>query len=150
MAVNRESLAKQTVATNIAARLEELGIAVTVDTLDWDDYSAALAAGNFDLYLGEVKLTADFDITSLVSGTLNYGGYQNAQVSASLHTWKAASGQARLAAAQTLYGALADDPPFAVLCFKQNSLLIRWGMVNDLSPAPNRPFAGVENWQSQR
>jgi ABC-type transport system substrate-binding protein len=147
MIVNRESLAKQTIANNIAAKLEELGITVTVEALDWDDYSAALAAGNFDLYLGEVKLTADFDITSLVTGGLNYGGYQNGAVSIQIQTWKASSGQARLSMARTLYGTLADDPPFAVLCFKENSLLIRWGMVNDLSPAPNQPFAGVENWQ---
>jgi ABC-type transport system substrate-binding protein len=150
MVVNRESLAKQTIASNIAARLEELGITVTLETLDWDDYSAALSAGSFDLYIGEVKLTGDFDITSLVSGALNYGGYQNGEVSALLQTWKASSGQTRLIAAQSLYAALAEDLPFATLCFKQNSLLIRWGMVSDLSPAPNRPFAGVENWQADQ
>jgi peptide/nickel transport system substrate-binding protein len=69
------------------------------------------------------------------------------EVSTLLQTWKGATDQARVNAARTLYGALAADAPFAVLCFKENSLLIRWGMVSDLSPAPNQPFAGVENWQ---
>ena len=42
--------------------------------------NAALAAGKFDLYYGEVKLTADWDLRSLLAtgGALNYGGYSDA------------------------------------------------------------------------
>lgn len=149
LVVNQDSQTKQSIAGYIAQNLESLGVTVTVETLDWNGYTAALAAGQFDLYLGEVKLTNDFDFTSLVSGQLNYGGYQNAEVSALLYAWKAANGQARTAAAEALFTALADDLPFAPLCFKENSLLVRWGMVDSLSPVVGKPFAGVENWQIQ-
>ena len=42
---------------------------------------AALEAGRFDLYLGEVALTADFDLSALLSsdGALNYGRWQDEQ-----------------------------------------------------------------------
>ena len=42
-----------------------------------DDYVAALEKGDFDLYLAEVRLTADFDLTALITagGSLTYGGY---------------------------------------------------------------------------
>ena len=70
LAVNRDSVVKCSIARYIAKNLTELGMAVTVSELDWNDYTAALTAGNFDLYLGEVKLTADFDFTALVSGGL--------------------------------------------------------------------------------
>ena len=113
------------------------------------DYTAALAAGDFDLYLGEVRLTGDFDCTTLVSGALNYGSYASAEVSQMLNAWCAASGQARVTAAQALREALADDLPFAVLCFKNQSLLVRWGMVENLAPVQGNPFAGVETWQTE-
>lgn len=148
LAVNRDSVVKCSIARYIAKNLTELGMAVTVSELDWNDYTAALTAGNFDLYLGEVKLTADFDFTALVSGGLNYGGYENAELSALLAAWRAASGDSRTAAAETLFTAMAADLPFAPLCFKDRSLLVRWGMVESLAPVWGAPFAGVESWQT--
>lgn len=145
--VNQDSTAKTAIAQHIAQTLEGLGIAVTVDRLDWAQYKAALAAGQFDLYLGEVKLTGDLDLTALTFGSLNYGGYQNAEVFMLLQNWKAASGAARAAAAKPLLEALCADAPYAPLCFKKSSLLVRWGMVGSLSPVQGNPFAGVENWQ---
>ena len=146
--MNRDSVVKCSVARYIAKNLTELGMAVTVSELDWNDYTAALTAGNFDLYLGKVKLTADFDISALVSGGLNYGGYKNAEISARLAAWRAASGDSRAAAAEALYTAMAADLAFAPLCFKNRSLLVRWGMVESLAPVWDAPFAGVENWQT--
>lgn len=150
LAVNQDSLVKQSIADYIAQDLRSLGMDVTVQKLTWDDYTAALADGQFDLYIGEVKLTSDFDFTSLVSGGLNYGGYQNETVSDLLSVWKAASGENRTAAGEALFAALADDLPFAPLCFKRESLLVRWGMAGNLSPTPGNPFAGIEDWQIHR
>ena len=80
--------------------------------------------------------------------SLNYGGNENAEVPALLAAWRAASGDSRAAAAETLFTAMAADLPFAPLCFKDRSLLVRWGMVESLAPVWGAPFAGVENWQT--
>lgn len=149
LVVDRDSTVKTAVAGQLAQALRALGAEVTVEELGWTDYTAALAAGRFDLYLGEVKLTGDFDCTALVSGALNYGGYADAQVAQLLSAWRAAAGQARTAAAQALWEALAADLPFAPLCFKNQSLLVRWGMVENLAPVQGSPFAGVEDWQTE-
>lgn len=145
--VNRDSLVKQAIAEHIAQDLRELGMEVTVRELDWEDYTAALAGGDFDLYMGEVKLTGDFDISALLAGTLNYGGYQNELVLALLESWKGSSGAARQVAAGALYLAMAEDLPFASLCFKRGSLLIRWGMAEGLAPLRGNPFAGIGSWK---
>ena len=147
--VNQDSLVKREIAAFLAEDLRQLGLEVTVDELGWDDYLAALTAGEFDLYLGEVILTGDFDITSLTFGSLNYGHYWNETVYTLLQAWKASSGSSRDEAAQALYRAMAEDLPFATLCFKRNSLLIRWGMVKNLAPLRARPFAGVETWETE-
>ena len=147
--VNQDSLAKKEIAAFLAEDLRQLGIEVTVDELGWDDYMAALSSGAFDLYLGEVVLTGDFDITALTFGALNYGSYWNESVYALLGDWKAASGESRAEAARALYAALAEDLPFAALCFKNHSLLIRWGMVKNLAPVRGNPFAGVETWKTE-
>ncbi len=146
LVVNRDNALKRAIAENVAQALEELGASVTVETLEWESYTAALAAGDFDLYIGEVKLTADFDFSALVAGELNYGAYAGETLLAALNRYRAASGASRTAEARTLYEAFAAEAPFAVLCFKRQSLLARWGMVGSLSPLQGQPFYGIKSW----
>jgi len=148
LCVNRDSAVKRSVADQIAAALEELGITVTVEALDWSAYTAALAGGNFDLYLGEVKLTADFDFSALLTGGLSYGASPGEELLAALNACRGAVNTARPGAAQALWDVFTAQVPFAPLCFKSNTLLARWGMVQGLAPQPGAPFAGIENWST--
>lgn len=147
LVVNRDSVAKQEVADYLARSLQGIGVAVTVQKLGWEEYIKALQRGSFDLYIGEVRLTGDFDITELLAGSLNYGGYAGETLPALLAARTAAQGGARVQAAARLWEELADTVPIAPLCFKRNSLLVRWGMVSDLSPTQGDPFYGMEQWQ---
>ena len=64
-------------AEQLAKNLTDEGVSVELKKLSWEDYTAVLARGDFDLYLAEVRLTGDFDLTALLAptGALNYGGY---------------------------------------------------------------------------
>lgn len=75
--VNSDNTSRLAMAEYLAENLANFGIAVTLEKLTWEDYVTALAEGDFDLYFGEVRLTADFDITNflLSDGSLNFGGY---------------------------------------------------------------------------
>src|SRR5699024_3372532 len=78
-------------------RPQRNGISATLTKLEWDSYISALEKGDFDLYLGEVRLTADFDLPPLIpaGGALNYGGYSDTETAQLLQTYRAASGQGR-------------------------------------------------------
>lgn len=145
--VNSDNPRKTAIAEFLAASLTELGVAVTVSKLPWKDYLAALNAGQFDLYLGEVRLTGDFDVTELLTGSLNYGGYVSEELTAALTARREASGAARLQAAKELWAVFAREVPAAPLCFTRGSLLIRWGVAEGLSPTWGDPFHDMENWQ---
>ena len=146
--VNRENTAKLSAAQLIAGQLESAGMEITVNALDFEDYTAALAQGDFDLYLGEVVLTADFDLTALLSsgGALNYGRWQDAQGDSLLSAFVQASGEARTAAARALFEYLNQQAPIAPVCFKNGSVLTQWGRLSGLSPVRGNVFAGLENW----
>ena len=75
--VNGENPAKVSAAQLIAYQLESAGMQVTLRELTFEDFTAALSRGDFDLYLGEVVLPADFSLFALLSpgGELNYGGW---------------------------------------------------------------------------
>ena len=146
LVVNSDNDVRQAVADQMARALESLGVSVTVDHLPWNDYTAALAAGQFDLYIGEVRLTGDFDPSALLTGSLNYGGFYSEPLAQALLTWKAARGDARTQAAQALWAQFATDVPFAPLCFKRGSLLMRWGMAANLQPTRANPYYQIEHW----
>lgn len=113
---------------------------------------SALAAGDFDLYLGEVKLTADFDLTALIApeGVLNYGGYQDEEAMARLAAMRAADDAQRPAAAKALYRQLARTAPFTPLCFKSWSVLTHWGKIAGLGPTQQNVFYGFSDWKAMR
>lgn len=145
--VNRENAFRTGLADRLAGELGELGLTVTVSKLPWDDYLAALERGEFDLYLGQVKMTADFDPTALIAGGLNYGGFDGKELDGALAEYRAASGQARAAAGSALWTLLAEETPFAPLCFVRGCVLTRWGTVSGLTPTQNDPFYGMKNWK---
>ena len=87
-----DNVDKLAVAEYLAESLNDAGFDVTLEALPWADYLAALNAGKFDLYLGEVRMTADFDPTVLVSptGALNYGRCSDGEMPALLSAFRAA------------------------------------------------------------
>lgn len=146
--VNSENTAKLSAAQRIVYQLDAAGVPVTLKPLPFEEFTAALQAGSFDLYLGEVVLTADFDLTALLSsdGALNYGRWQDSQFPALLTAFLQASDSTREGAAYTLYNYLCQQMPIAPICFKNGSVLTQWGRLSGLSPVRGNVFYQLENW----
>lgn len=147
--VNQENTAKAALADALAESLRELGCDVTVDKLPWEDFVSALSRGNFDLYLGETVLSADFDLEDLLhtKGTLNYGGCADGELDALLDAYRGSAGEARQEAASALWEQVAQVAPIVPLAFKNGSLLTQWGQVRGMAPTQRDVFSGLENWQ---
>lgn len=62
-------------AQTIAEQMKKAGLYLTVRALDREAYQSALEHGAYDLYYGEVRLTANFDLSEFFrsDGTLAYG-----------------------------------------------------------------------------
>ncbi len=138
--VNEENSFKQAIAGHLAESFTKAGLPVEVQILPWDAYSAALAAGNFDLYYGEVRLTADWNLSSLLTAgsALNYGNWNNPQTDALLADFAAA--EDRAAAMNTLCAHLQSQVPIIPVCFKSTSVLSQADVLENLSPTAAEPF----------
>lgn len=142
LVVNNDNTTRVQVARQIAVQLEGAGFTVTVEELAWEDYVSALERGDFDLYLGQVQLTPDFDLTPLLTGALAYGGAQS-QVQSLLSAWRGTGGETEWKA--YLEG-FAQHSPLAPICFLRGSLLVRWGLVSGVAPTQANPYANVAEW----
>lgn len=143
--VNEENSFKVSIANYLAESLSVFDLKIEVEALPWDEYIAALSAGNFDLYYGEVKLTADWNLIRLLgtSGSLNYGRWSDAQTDQLLAAYASSTDQA--AAMKTLCAYLQEQSPILPVCFKSNSVLYQTGVVENLSPTMTEPFYNLSN-----
>lgn len=146
--VNSESSFKMSAAQEIAAALEQYDFKVTIKALPWEQYLAALAEGSFDMYYGECKLTADWDITPLVGtgGSLNYGGYSDQILDIQLAVCLTADEAHRAEALEALCRRLQVYTPIIPICFKRTSVLLPYDLVDTITPTAADPFYGFEHW----
>jgi peptide/nickel transport system substrate-binding protein len=146
--VNADSTFKVAVAKELQEQLTQLGLSVTLSELSWSDFKSAIEAGEYDLYLGEVRMTADFALDAFLAeeGVLNWSGYANDDLTALMTAFDRAAGEERQTAAAALDRALAEEAPFIPLCFKSGSVLYQWNTLNHLTPTQQNPFYQFESW----
>lgn len=126
----------------IQENLSGIGINITISELTWDNYKLALASGEYDLYIGEIKLPANMDMSALFSGSKAVCG-----VSASDTTSTAYS---EFAAGNISINALTDsfmqNMPFVPLCFRMGVLVYS----NKISPSAdcdyNNVYKNIYEW----
>lgn len=143
--VNEESSFKCSVAEYLCRQLSVGALTVTLRVVSWEDYSTALRSGNFDLYLGETRLTADWNAAPLVGtgGALNYGGYTDAEMDRLLAVFLSNENEST---ARAYFRHFASRAPIAPICFKSVSTQIPTGLAEGLTPTAQNPFYGFDHW----
>jgi peptide/nickel transport system substrate-binding protein len=146
--VNQESAFKTAFAEELKKEMEAIGIKVEVEALAWDEFADALDKRSFDLYLGEVKLKSNFDLTAVIgsNGNLNYGGYQDKNLEKLLIQFQTADKTTRATAAKNLYKAVADAAATIPLCFKNHSVLTHWSANASITPTQQNLFYHIAEW----
>lgn len=144
--VNTDNSYRLDIARYLADELSKLGLSVKVTALPWEEFLLALSAGSFDLYLGQTRMTADFDLTPLLSGALNYGLFEDENTASLLELCRSSAGVRRLTSSHTLYRHLADVVPFTPICFHHTTLLTQWGSLSNATPTQQNPFHQFHLW----
>ena len=78
--VNKSDSVRLQAARKIGQMLTDCGLVVEMLEHTYTDYRAVLRDGNFDLYLGQTKLSPNMDLTAFFAeeGALSWGGMANA------------------------------------------------------------------------
>ena len=145
--VNSEHVAKSSAAQLIVYQLNAAGFQVDLRQLSFEDYTAALKQGNFDLYMAETVFTADFDLGPLLSsgGALNYGGWWT-EGSDQLFQSPLGAAEDKAACGAELFDLLHTQAPIVPILFKNGSVLTQWGQLSDLLPVRGNVFYAMEHW----
>lgn len=124
-------------ADYIAEVLQKAGLNITVNAVDYDSYKTALQNGDFDLYYGEVRLTANFDLAEFFKeyGNLQYGSIASGGLSALCVASLGNSGSY-----PELCSQLMQQAPICPVVFKSNAIYVTRGAISSVTPAVDYVF----------
>lgn len=135
--VNSADSRRIRVAKQIGKMLEAGGFTVTVSALSGNAYSTALKKGNYDLHLGQTKLSPNMDLSAFFDpkGALNYGGLSDAAIYALCQEAMANSGNY-----YTLHQKLMNDGMLCPILFRSYAIYAQRGAFSELFPARDNLF----------
>ena len=117
-------------------------MAITPVPLAEADYRKRLAAGQYDLYIGEIRLTADMSLRPLLmGGSASYGISRSGAAAVAYGQYL--SGTADL---ETFSTAFAADLPYIPLCWR-HGLAAYDRRLTTVTPSGYDPYSGFAAWQ---
>ena len=135
--VNREDPLRLRTAQAIAEMLTAGGLTVTIPEVTGQDYLNALKWGEFDLFLGQTKLSPNMDLTAFFSekGALNYGDLTD--VAANTMSMDALADGGNY---QSLHKLVMDDGRLCPILVRSDAVYGRRGLFPELSTARDHVF----------
>ena len=128
-------------------------LTVTVEAVPWDTFLSRLESGDFDLYYGECRLTADWEAEPgavVHRGSFNYGGWSDETTDRLLQAYRSNGADANLVGYSSNCW---TPPPFAPICFKSVSVVTTEGRGAGSVPPRRRPLpwaAGPSGWTHKK
>ena len=138
--VNSDDSARLRTARDIADALSEMGI--PCGTLEYGStggttYEQVLLSGNWDMYLGQTKLSVTMDLSEFFRsyGNLNYGGITDNTIYQKCRDALANSGNY-----YNLHELVANDAKIIPVAFGYYSVFAERGLLTSLSPSRDNTF----------
>ena len=136
--VNKSDSLRVKVAQEIGRMLASSGVIVEVISMSQQDYLTALSEGEYDLYLGQTKLSPNMDLTPFFSanGALNYGEIDD--IAVYNLCLQALENQGNY---YTLHQTVMDQGYICPVLFRSYAVYATRGLVTQLQPARDNLFS---------
>jgi peptide/nickel transport system substrate-binding protein len=143
--VNRENAARVKAAQGIATALRDAGFSVEVVQATWDEYQKALTTLNFDLYLGEVNLPNNLDLSALFSPSVcNTGEAAGTYEALRL---QGASVLTEEGDVPSFVSNFQNTLPLIPLYYSLDALAVSMDVTGKFGGSVTEFYAGIEHWK---
>ena len=167
IAVCADSSAKAGVVRRFQEDMASIGLTVVVHEMTWDNYIKALEEGEIaisntgeqtvtlDMYYGEVKLRANFDLTELLQPrkesnemtNINFSRSTDATVVDRIERYLSASNAARPGAYYEFCQYLTKTSASLItIGFEKQQIITRRGVCKGVEPNAGNPLYNFQNW----
>lgn len=141
--VNADNQFKLETAQFIQSYLSALGFKVVLKDYSTEYYTEAIELGAYDIYIGEVRLPYNMDLSSLLTlgGSVSYG--ISAESAAAKRYSQLISGGCEL---MDFINTFNEDPPFLPLCFRNAAVSYATSLQDCYGCCDGDVFYDIENW----
>ena len=135
--VNKHDTQRLRIAREIGKMLKACGLVVEMIETTGDDYYYYLVVGNYDIYLGQTRLSVTMDLTAFfaTTGDMNYGGIEDASFYTMCRESLANKGNY-----VNLHKMVADDGRLCPVLFQTYSIHATRGLLTNLTPSRDNIF----------
>ena len=143
--VNEENPQRVSIARALAQSLNVVGLPSIVASVPEDEYFYRLDNHDFDLFIGGVNLSFSPDVSFLFQQNemfIHDGWLENAFTAMMIATTESAY----LQAVANFRQAFAERLPVVGLAFRHSAVLADARIENNLNPAPDNVFYGINEW----
>lgn len=130
--VNSDNEARVSLGKDLVSQLQKAGIDASLTELSFEEYSAAIQKGNYDLYIGEIRLTADMNLEKVLPAGEAANAYSQYQ-----------KGEMDL---QAFLTAFSQEQPMVPLCYRQGAVAFTRDLKGTIAPAFSDPYRGAKDW----
>lgn len=139
--VNADNAFKVEAAEFIKDYLEEAGFGVLIKKLGYYDYVDDVRNLQYDIYIGEVKLTNNMDLDTLLNGNLSYGFEKDSATS--VRYTQLLDGTCEL---MDLVNTFNEDLPFAALCYRNATASYTNSLTGSFSGCDCDIYSDIDTW----
>lgn len=155
--VNNDSTSKVLAARALTETLNEIGITTTLYELDFDSYVEALETGDYDMYYGEVRMAADWDLSYLFKvrsaaqagddfSGMNYAHTTDATYCDLYAAYLAAPEEDRAAAFGEVLQYIGQSGIILPICFERREVITHRGVVGGINATQYDLFNKFGEW----
>ncbi len=138
--VNKDNKFRVAAAYNIADMLNECGFLITVQAISYAEYKQRIASGNYDMYLGEMKLDSTMDISEffLADGAFSSGINKDELVATEYFRYRAGE-----ITPEEYYEIFVEYYPFVPVLFKKGYVATSNDVNLTLKQMPYSLYGGI-------
>lgn len=141
---NKENSARAAAVGCIATQLKKCGIEITPVGIDYSTYRQRLADGDYELYIGEIKLGKSFYLGDILSSAV-IAGYPSESTAAAMFN-QYYSGETEI---ESALSAFAAEMPFIPLCYRKGVTVVTDRLTDCMNVSISDVYNGIEGFIQQ-
>lgn len=138
---NAENQFKKEMAELVKGYLDEIGFHIRLKPYNSQEFIYDLKSDSYDLYIGEVKLTGNMDLTPILTGQASYGVNEESPGIVRYQSFLDGS-----CALMDFINSFSDDMPIVPVCYRNAICLFTKSMRSSFNCCDSDVFYDIESW----
>ena len=146
---NSDSAEQSNVAEAVAAHMNRFGLVITVTKLPYDEFISRITSGSYDMFIGEINVPANMELTQITSASGNYFAYNNPELDTIMAQMGMAASDEELKELFQQYSEIVlNDMPFSVIYYRKGSLISSANVTSGINPTYTWLYNNCSTWST--